>query len=283
MNLLRDVQKHLKNQQFPIIIQGNPGLNKLESTRYVLNKLEIDFKEIDASDMKLQFKPLKPQIYLIHNSENYRILETLTYTKNIIIVSDVIAKDFLIYNPIHIKTPIQYVKKPKSFKNTLELLKQEAEVTIFRALGRIFYNKLKGKQFEIQNENINFNLPGIAKENKKPVNHQLLITQEININPRKFIDTDTESFDDANMDLSIPQDSFDPDQFYKSFPTNQFLDYLYTNFIHFTDITNISEFYDLLSLIDTNESQIITFCLHAVAKCKKPKKYQPFKRSKKYF
>lgn len=226
---------YIQNRQFPIIIQNKVEVDKLGICIYYLNKLEIPYQLIDISKVKEQHKPLIPQLYVIHNIDDYNILKKLSYTNNIIIVSEIFINTKT-YNIFMVSLPSKfgYINKWPIYHITTKILTETNKLTIWILLKRIFGKKYTGDKI-------------IINDNK------FIIVMKNIVNSKIY----------GNLFLVRLNDISNEYHICKTFNINNVLEGIYNYFLNFTTTQTLVEFYDILSLIDLNINQLITFCMYS--------------------
>ncbi|OQS54794.1 hypothetical protein EHP00_1262 [Ecytonucleospora hepatopenaei] len=268
MKCVDDIQEHIIHKKFPLVVTGHAGLNKLQTVLNILDRLGLKCKRIYSEEGKHIYKPLVKCISVLHNHFDKEILNKLTYFTNIIIVTDVFikTKKHQVYQ-VFVNSAL-HSKKHKFFKTTTKLMNDYSEVTIKRAAGRIFNKKISGKQLSVEYDQLTkqgtftFALPSNFKPKK--------ITEKDNYfhNTRRFLseDSNTESETENNSEINFCQ----------TFNLQYFIDILHHNFLPFTSLETMHEFYDILSLTDIEKNNLITFCCYSSQKSTKPVKFQYF-------
>lgn len=229
------LHNYIKNRQFPIIIQNKVEVDKLGMCIYYLNRLEMPYQLIDISKVKEQHKPLIPQLYIIHNIDDYNILEKLSYTNNIIIVSEVFI-NIKTQNIFMVSLPSNFghINKWPIYHVTTKVLTEVNKLTITMLLKKIFNKKCTGIEIAIDNSKF------------------IIVLKNI-INSKMY----------GNLFFIKSNNISDEYHICKTFSVNNVLEGIYNYFLDFVTVQTFVEFYDILSLIDLNINQLITFCIYS--------------------
>lgn len=268
------IQQHILQRNFPLIITGQSGFNTYSTVIKILERLNLKYVEIITENIQIVHKPIIKCICIVRNHHDKEILSKFSYFDNLIIISDVYIKTYTVETfQIFVKSPLPG-KTKKLMDTTNTLLEETNKLTLMRFLGKVFNNKLKGKNISIEKEcdysfyRLNYLFTDLIEQDQPQPEEYEKPPQFYN--SRRLL-SDEESSEMAEDSEAIP--------FKQSFSLRTITDLLYTNFTNYTTIDNIETFYDILSLSDIENEQIVTFCIYASQNSTKPKHFTRFSYS----
>ncbi|KAL6121542.1 hypothetical protein NUSPORA_01528 [Nucleospora cyclopteri] len=269
----KELESAIFSKKFPIVVYGCSGYGKASLIKTVLKENNLNFINIDITSIEEIKKPLKPTIFIVEIFDFHQ-LKQIQYRNNVILHCNFYFNTKNCnYKLINISKNLKshtllenYAKKNiiKIYRKLgINYYEDECNVDIFRLLGRIFNKKIYGKTIECDNNNLYYNILNYKNDYiPKSDNYEC---HRIN-----FID---ESSNEIDLDYVSSHTII--------FSNCKLTQMIYSNFLNFSDISNISIFYDLLSLCDLNIKDTLPALIIALnSNSKTVKKFVSFKSDK---